>query len=196
MATDVKVPALGESITEGTLAQWLKKPGEAVAADEPIASLETDKVSVEVPSPVAGTMAEQLFQEGDTVEVGAVMRIGEAGATAAAAAPAETKEAVDAATNPPGPAETPLPREDAHAPAADHADLTLSPAVRRAVLEHHVDPSSIKGTGKDGRITKDDVLLAAKAKESSPAEAGVHPEMPQRTVIVGRPQDGCRPPPA
>jgi len=168
MATDVKVPALGESITEGTLAQWLKKPGEAVAADEPIASLETDKVSVEVPSPVAGTMAEQLFQEGDTVEVGAVIaRIGEAGA-AAAAAPAETKEAVDAATNPPGPAETPLPRDDAHAPAADHADLTLSPAVRRAVLEHHVDPSKIHGTGKDGRLTKDDVLAAAKAKDGGP----------------------------
>ena len=174
MATDVKVPALGESITEGTLAQWLKKPGEAVAADEPIASLETDKVSVEVPSPVAGTMAEQLVQEGDTVEVGSVIaRIGEAGAAAtaaepAAAAPAETKEAVDAATNPPGPAEPPLPRDDAHAPAGDHADLTLSPAVRRAVLEHHVDPSKIQGTGKDGRLTKDDVLAAAKAKEGGP----------------------------
>jgi 2-oxoglutarate dehydrogenase E2 component (dihydrolipoamide succinyltransferase) len=185
MATDVKVPALGESITEGTLAQWLKKPGEAVAADEAIASLETDKVSVEVPSPVAGTMAEQLFQEGDTVEVGAVIaRIGDAG-IAATVAPAETKEAVDAATNPAGAGETPLPREDAHAPTAEHADLTLSPAVRRAVLEHHVDPSSIKGTGKDGRITKDDVLLAAKAKEGgpvhepearSPAQAGAQTE--------------------
>jgi pyruvate/2-oxoglutarate dehydrogenase complex dihydrolipoamide acyltransferase (E2) component len=74
----VKVPALGESITEGTLAQWLKKPGEAVAQDEPIASLETDKVSVEVPSPVAGTLSETLFNEGDTVEVGAIIaRIGE-----------------------------------------------------------------------------------------------------------------------
>ena len=192
MATDVKVPALGESITEGTLAQWLKKPGEAVAADEPIASLETDKVSVEVPSPVAGTMAEQLFQEGDTVEVGAVIaRIGEAGA-AAAAAPAETKEAVDAATNPAGAGETPLPREDAHAPTAEHADLTLSPAVRRAVLEHHVDPSTIKGTGKDGRLTKDDVLAAAKLKDggpvhepevpSSPAKAGVQAPQAETTI--------------
>ena len=166
MATDVKVPALGESITEGTLAQWLKKPGEAVAADEAIVSLETDKVSVEVPSPVAGTLTEQLFHEGDTVEVGAIIaRIGEADA-AAVAAPA--KEVADANTNPPGPAETPLPKEDAHAPAADHADLTLSPAVRRAVLEHHVDPSKIHGTGKDGRLTKDDVIAAAKAKDNGP----------------------------
>ncbi|HEU0309915.1 MAG TPA: 2-oxoglutarate dehydrogenase complex dihydrolipoyllysine-residue succinyltransferase [Sphingomicrobium sp.] len=176
MATDVKVPALGESITEGTLAQWLKRPGETVAADEPIASLETDKVSVEVPSPVAGTLAEQLFQEGDTVEVGAVIaRIGEA-ASGAAATAAPAKEIADAATNPPGPAETPLPRQDVHAASADHADLTLSPAVRRAVLEHHVDPSKIHGTGKDGRLTKDDVLAAAKAKDSAPAEAGAQTE--------------------
>src|SRR6187549_2101201 len=89
MATDVKVPALGESITEGTLAQWLKQPGEAVAADEPIASLETDKVSVEVPSPVAGVMGAQLVAVGDTVNVGAVIGQIEAagGATAATSAP-------------------------------------------------------------------------------------------------------------
>src|SRR6476659_5996507 len=165
MATDVKVPTLGESITEATIGQWLKKPGDSVAADEPIASLETDKVSVEVNAPVAGTLAEQLVKEGDTVEVGAIIaRVGEGGAAAAVAAPA--KEVADAATNPAGPAETPLPRDDEHAPAADHADLTLSPAVRRAVLEHHVDPSKISGTGKDGRLTKDDVLAAAKAKDS------------------------------
>ena len=85
MATDVEVPALGESITEGTLAQWLKKPGEAVAADEPIASLETDKVSVEVPSPVAGVLTEQLVQEGDTVAVGAVIARIDESATAAPA---------------------------------------------------------------------------------------------------------------
>ena len=88
MPTDVKVPALGESITEATIGQWLKAPGDAVALDEPIASLETDKVSVEVPSPVAGTLAEQLFKEGDTVAVGAVLaRIGEAGAAAAPSPP-------------------------------------------------------------------------------------------------------------
>ena len=165
MATDVKVPALGESITEGTLAQWLKQPGEAVAADEPIASLETDKVSVEVPSPVAGTLSEQLFKEGDTVEVGAVIaRIGEAGASAVAAAPAAEVAAE--------------PRKEPEVEHAEHADLTLSPAVRRAVLEHHVDPSKIHGTGKDGRLTKDDVIAAAQAKDapSAPAQAEVQTE--------------------
>jgi 2-oxoglutarate dehydrogenase E2 component (dihydrolipoamide succinyltransferase) len=173
MATDVEVPALGESITEGTLAQWLKKPGEAVAADEPIASLETDKVSVEVPSPVAGVLAEQLAQEGDTVAVGAVIaRIGEGGVVASAPA----KAAADATTNPAGPSETPALRGDEHAPepAPQHDDgvMTLSPAVRRAVLELHVDPSKIQGTGKDGRLTKDDVVAAAEAQKSSPAKAG------------------------
>src|SRR5690348_18346797 len=96
MATDVQVPALGESITEGTLAQWLKKPGEAVSQDEPIASLETDKVSVEVPSPVAGVMTEQLVKEGDTVAVGApIARIDEGGPAAAAPAKAAAEATTD-----------------------------------------------------------------------------------------------------
>ncbi len=175
MPTDVKVPALGESITEATLGQWLKAPGDAVAADEPIASLETDKVAVEVNAPVAGTLAEQLVKEGDTFEVGAIIARVSVGA-AADAAPTPAKEVADAATNPPGPAETPLPKQDEHAPTEEHADLTLSPAVRRAVLEHHVDPSKIHGTGKDGRITKDDVLAAAQAKDGgAPPPAPVAP---------------------
>ena len=189
MATDVKVPALGESITEGTLAQWLKKPGEAVAQDEAIASLETDKVTVDGPSPVAGTLSEQLFKEGDTVEVGAIIaRIGEGGAAAAPSAPraeeakpAEPKTGQPEATvaggavNPAGAGEQVRPRDDSAE--AHDAALTLSPAVRRAVLEHHVDPSAIKGSGKDGRITKDDVLAAAKDKDSgTPAQAGAQTE--------------------
>src|SRR5580765_8575945 len=173
MATDIHVPALGESITEGTLAQWLKKPGEAVAADEAIASLETDKVSVEVPSPVAGVLTEQLVAEGDTVAVGAVIARVDQNASAAAAAPAADKAAADATTNPAGPSETPTPRGDEHAPVADDDHITtLSPAVRRAVLEYHVDPSKIQGTGKDGRLTKDDVIAAAEAQKSgAPAQA-------------------------
>ena len=180
MATDVHVPALGESITEGTLAQWLKQPGEAIAADEAIATLETDKVSVDVPSPVAGVLTEQLVREGDEVAVGAAIARIDESATAGAAAPAQAAAA--ATTNPAGPSETPALRGDEHAPVAepevaarqdaeDHV-TTLSPAVRRAVLEHHVDPSKIQGTGKDGRLTKDDVIAAAEAQRGSPAQAG------------------------
>lgn len=169
MATDVAVPTLGESITEGTLAQWLKKPGEAVAADEPLASLETDKVTVDVPSPVGGVFTEALAKEGDTVAVGAIIARIDEKATAGATAPA--KEIADATTNPAGAGENPQLRGSEHAPEAapegeDDSSLTLSPAVRRAVLEHHVDPSKIKGTGKDGRLTKDDVLAAAEAQKS------------------------------
>ena len=158
MATEIKVPALGESVTEGTIAEWLKQPGEAVAADEPICSLETDKVAVDVPSPVAGIMSEHRVAVGDTVEVGAVIAVIEEGATAAAApAPAAAK------------ADTPAPAASEEVP---NAAQTMSPAVRRAVLEHGVDPSTIKGTGKDGRLTKEDVLAAAEAKaKGTPAPA-------------------------
>src|SRR5439155_20358360 len=117
MPTDVQVPALGESITEGTLAQWLKKPGEAVAADEPIASLETDKVSVEVPSPVAGVLTEQLVGEGETVAVGAVIaRIDQNASAGAAPAQSPAQTAAAGTTNPAGAGETPLLRGDVHAP--------------------------------------------------------------------------------
>lgn len=161
MATEVKVPVLGESITEATIGEWLKKPGDPVKADEPIVSLETDKVAVEVPAPVAGTMGAYAAQVGDTVEVGALLATIEEGG-AAAAAPAATAAAAAAA---PAPAQT--------AEAETAGDLTLSPAVRRVVLEKGVDPSTIKGTGKDGRLTKEDVLKAAEAK--APAEAPAAP---------------------
>ena len=178
MATDVEVPALGESITEGTLAQWLKKPGEAVAADEPIASLETDKVSVEVPSPVAGVLTEQLVEEGDTVAVGAVIARIDEGATArCSAARAGRRPPRQRRPIRPEPARirrcAATRRAGARTRNGDDHITTLSPAVRRAVLEYHVDPTKIRGSGKDGRLTKDDVIAAAKAqKTGSPAQAG------------------------
>jgi 2-oxoglutarate dehydrogenase E2 component (dihydrolipoamide succinyltransferase) len=206
VATDVEVPALGESITEGTLAQWLKKPGEAVAADEPIASLETDKVSVEVPSPIAGVLTEQLVQEGDTVAVGAVIaRIDEKATAGASAAPSPPQAAADSTTNPAGAGENPQLRESVRAPepemagveasSADDHITTLSPAVRRAVLEYHVDPTSIRGTGKDGRLTKDDVIAAAQSG-SAPAKAGVQaPEAKAPAPETKAPPPGPRPSP-
>jgi 2-oxoglutarate dehydrogenase E2 component (dihydrolipoamide succinyltransferase) len=153
MATEVLVPVLGESITEATLGEWLKQPGDKVAADEPIASLETDKVSVEVPSPVAGVMGQHAVSVGDTVQVGAMIATIDSGDGAAAApAPAAAPAAA------PTPAAAPEPEATGDTPAA------LSPSVRRAVLEHGVDPATIKGTGKDGRLTKEDVAAAASSK--------------------------------
>jgi 2-oxoglutarate dehydrogenase E2 component (dihydrolipoamide succinyltransferase) len=180
MGIEVKVPALGESITEATLGAWLKKPGDAVAVDEPVASLETDKVSVDVPSPVAGVFGEALFAEGDTVNVGAVIAtIGEGGGAAAvpAAAPAEPAAAA------------------APAPAAAHGSevsddqaqaLRLSPSVRRAVQESGVDPAGLTGSGRDGRLTKEDVT---KAKASpAPAPASAPPVAPAPAVAPAAPK--------
>jgi 2-oxoglutarate dehydrogenase E2 component (dihydrolipoamide succinyltransferase) len=164
MATEVKVPTLGESVTEATVGQWLKKPGDAVKADEPIASLETDKVAVEVPSPVSGVLGELLVQEGDTVNVGAVIATVEAGG-AAAAKPAPAKAEAAA----PAPAKSEAAPVEA-ASSGDAGSITLSPAVRRLVLEHGLDPSKITGTGKDGRLTKDDVMAAV--ADGSAAAAG------------------------
>jgi len=167
MSTEVKVPVLGESITEATLGQWLKKPGEAVAIDEPISSLETDKVAVEVPSPVAGIMGAYAVEEGATVNVGAV--IGSIDAGTGASSPAAASVAAAAAVAPVV-ATTPAP---APAAEAENSDLPLSPAVRRLVLELGIDPSKIKGTGKDGRLTKEDVVAAAKGASAPSAEAPV-----------------------
>jgi 2-oxoglutarate dehydrogenase E2 component (dihydrolipoamide succinyltransferase) len=160
MATEIKVPVLGESVTEGTIAEWLKQPGDAVAVDEPICSLETDKVAVDVPSPVAGVMAQHLAGVGDNVEVGAVIAVVEEGASASDTSPAAAPAAAKA---------------DAPAPVASEELLstsqTMSPAVRRAVLEYGVDPSTIKGSGKDGRLTKEDVVAAAEARKNGAAPA-------------------------
>ncbi len=157
MSTEVKVPTLGESVSEATIGEWLKQPGDAVAVDDPIASLETDKVAIEVTATVAGVMGQQIAKVGDNVAVGAVIATIEAGSGAPAAAPAAA----------------PAPAPAVETPASDSA--TLSPAVRRAVLEHGIDPAAVKGTGKDGRLTKEDVLAAAAAKSAAPAPAAAAP---------------------
>jgi len=178
MSVEVKVPTLGESVSEATIGQWLKQPGEAVKADEPIASLETDKVAIEVMSPVAGVMGAQVVKEGDNVAVGALIATIEDGVPAAGAEPvAERTEAPIA------------PASASEAPAESEDPVTLSPAVRRAVLEHGIDPASIKGSGKDGRITKEDVLAAAAAKSAAPAPAVSAPAAPAAAASGGRAEE-------
>ena len=193
MATEVTVPVLGESITEATLGEWLKQPGDKVAVDEPIASLETDKVSVEVPSPVAGVMGQHAVQVGDTVLVGAMIATIDAGegAPAAAVAPQPAVLQSPAAEAQASPAAT----AGQQAPASDPRDTpaALSPSVRRAVLEHGVDPATVKGTGKDGRLTKDDVAAAAASTPApAPAPTAAPPVSASVAASTGRKEERVR----
>lgn len=166
MSIEVKVPTLGESVSEATVGQWLKKPGEPVSLDEPIVSLETDKVAVEVGAPAAGVMGQYIAKEGDTVAVGALLATVEDGVAPAGNVPVAAREEKPI----PPASDTVAPK--AAEPAAESGDTAvLSPAVRRAVLEYGIDPSTVKGTGKDGRLTKEDVAAAAQAKAASPAPA-------------------------
>jgi len=177
MAVDVVVPTLGESITEASVGQWLKQPGDAVAADEAIVALETDKVAVEVPSPIAGVMGEQYHQTGDTVTVGALLARIEAGAAVASAppAPAASAPAVTVESVVPELAASDAMIATGHAAAqAGSAHEAISPAVRGLIDSYNLDPASISGTGKDGRLTKGDVLAAIEAgtaRVNAPARA-------------------------
>ena len=157
MAKEIRVPALGESVTEATIAKWFRKAGEAVKADEPLVELETDKVTVEVPAPASGKLASIDAQPGSTVNVGALLGMIEEGAAGSAAAAAPAKAA-----------EAPKKTEPAKA-----AEQTLSPAVRKMVEENKVDTSAVAGTGKDGRLTKGDVIahLEKPAAAAAPAPA-------------------------
>ena len=159
MATEIRVPALGESVTEATVAKWIRQAGEGVAADEPLVELETDKVTLEVNAPAAGTLAEITIAEGATVEVGALL-----GVIAEGAAPAVTVAATPAAaTATPAPAAEAAPAPPPAAAPAAAFDKPLSPAVRRLVEENNLDPARIAASGKDGRLVKADVLAAIAA---------------------------------
>ena len=174
MSNEIRVPTLGESITEATIAQWYKKPGEAVAMDEPLCELETDKVTIEVPAQATGVLAEVLAEEGATVEVGALLgSIGEGNGTVAAQAapPAEQSPAEAAPEAAPAAVEAAAPVAQA---AAQNVDTSgLSPATRRVVEEHGLDLAQIAGSGKDGRITKEDAMKAAQNPSAAPASAAV-----------------------
>ncbi|MGB1473929.1 MAG: 2-oxoglutarate dehydrogenase complex dihydrolipoyllysine-residue succinyltransferase [Candidatus Puniceispirillaceae bacterium] len=177
MAVEIKVPVLGESVVEATVAKWMKSAGEAVGADEAIVELETDKVTLEVPSPVNGVLADIVAKEGDTVGVDALLALVEEGAAPTATPAAKTAPASAPASAPP-PAPT---AAAAPAAATSAAAAVLSPAVRKLVEENNLNPAAISGTGKDGRLTKADVQkaiasgsakMAAPASSAAPAPAG------------------------
>lgn len=157
MSTEIRVPQLGESVTEAIIAGWLKKPGEAVKVDEPIIELETDKVTLEVPAPADGVMGAQQRAEGDTVEVGALLGTIEGAGAAPAATPTPAT---------PTPA---APAAAAPAPAPVVAPGADAPSVRKIAAENNLDTSAIAGTGPKGNVTKADALAAAKAVTAAPA---------------------------
>jgi 2-oxoglutarate dehydrogenase E2 component (dihydrolipoamide succinyltransferase) len=170
MATEIRVPTLGESVSEATIGKWFKKAGDAIAADEPIVELETDKVTVEVPAPAAGTLSEITVQEGETVEVGALLGMIAAGSGGAAAPKkdeAAKKEEAPKAEAKPAPA-----KEEKAASPAKTGDMPAAPSAAKLMTEKNVSADQVSGSGKRGQVLKDDVLDAiAKGSSASKAEA-------------------------
>ena len=198
MSIDIHVPTLGESVSDATIARWIKKAGDAVAADEPIVELETDKVTLEVPSPVAGKLGEIIAAEGETVEVGALLARVEEGVAGAKPAPNQDAPKQEAPKSAPAKAadETPAPVAAA-APALAAWQLThsdLSPAVRRLVDEHKLNPANIAATGVGGRLTKADVLAAINKPQAAPAQTviGVATNAPAAPRATPRAVDAAR----
>ena len=178
MSVEIIVPTLGESVSDATVARWIKKAGDAVAADEPVVELETDKVTLEVPSPVAGRLDDIVAAEGATVEVGTLLaRVAEG----AAGAPAEKTSAKPAEPAAAQPVAQPVAQPAAQNLTTGLADTqNLSPAVRRLVEEHNLNPATIAATGVGGRLTKGDVMAAIKAPQA-PAPAAQIPAAPRAT---------------
>jgi 2-oxoglutarate dehydrogenase E2 component (dihydrolipoamide succinyltransferase) len=170
---DIRVPALGESVTEATIGKWFKQPGDAVAVDEPLVELETDKVTIEVPAPAAGVLGEISAKDGDTVAVGALLgEIKEGAAAAAKAAPTPSAAKPSAAAVSAPPAAQPAAPKPAAAAAVKSSDVQsdapLAPSVRKLAAESGVDAASVAGTGKDGRVSKGDMLAAIERAAAQP----------------------------
>jgi 2-oxoglutarate dehydrogenase E2 component (dihydrolipoamide succinyltransferase) len=156
---EIRVPTLGESVTEATIGKWFKKPGEAVAVDEPLVELETDKVTIEVPAPAAGVLSDIAAKDGETVAVGALLgQIKEGAGAPAAAKPAAAVKAQEPKAEPPKTAPT----------AAPASDMPPAPSVRKMAAETGVDPAKVDGSGKDGRVTKGDMMAAIERAAAAP----------------------------
>jgi 2-oxoglutarate dehydrogenase E2 component (dihydrolipoamide succinyltransferase) len=209
---DVVMPQMGESIVEGTLTKWLKKPGERVEQDEPLFEISTDKVDTEIPSPSAGTLGEVLVEEGKTVAINTVVARIDDGGSAAAAPPVEEAPEVPPpaqAAPAPTPAAAVAPAEAASAPSAvetaEEPTGPLSPIVRKMAREFNIDLKQIRGTGAGGRITKQDVesymsaqgakTVSAATAQPEPAGAGPYPVMPQPATPPARVQPAPAPAP-
>src|SRR5689334_11975299 len=166
MSIEIKVPAMGESVTEATVARWFKKEGESVARDEPLLELETDKVTVEVPSPADGALELISVKEGDTVQVGALLgAIKEGAGGAAAAVIAKNPQAAAPKPAPAAAAPAPKPAAPASKPAtAPTPAAPVMPAARRVAAENNIDTSTVAGSGREGRVMKGDVLEALEAR--------------------------------
>jgi 2-oxoglutarate dehydrogenase E2 component (dihydrolipoamide succinyltransferase) len=158
--TEIRVPTLGESVTEATIGRWFKKAGDAVTVDEPLVELETDKVTIEVPSPSAGTLGDIVAKDGETVAVGALLGQINDGAAATVTKPAQ------ASAKPAAPAAP--PPVVAVAEKAPPADAPLAPSVRKLAAENGIDATTVPGSGKDGRVTKGDMLAAIEKAASAP----------------------------
>ena len=177
MTIEIKVPVLGESITEATVGRWFKKPGEAVKADEPLVELETDKVTVEVPAPAAGVLGDILAMQGATVAIGSLLAALNEGGGVSVAAPAP-------AAAPPPKAEAPAKPAAAAKPAPAKSTSAASapppaPAARKVLAEAQIDPDAVVGSGRRGQVLKEDALAAVAAKKPALAESPAQSPAPQ-----------------
>ncbi len=182
--TEIRVPTLGESVTEATIGKWFKKAGDAVAVDEPLVELETDKVTIEVPAPAAGVLSEIAAKDGETVAVGALL--GQINPGAGAAAKTAEPKTAEPAKAPPAPPPKPA-APPALPPKVASADAPLAPSVRRLAAESGISPSTVVGTGKDGRVAKGDMLAAIERAAASPIRWCRSPPPPCRCARHRRP---------
>jgi 2-oxoglutarate dehydrogenase E2 component (dihydrolipoamide succinyltransferase) len=162
--TEIRVPTLGESVTEATIGRWFKKAGDEVKVDEPLVELETDKVTIEVPAPTAGVLSDIAAKDGETVAVGALLGEIKPGT---GASPAPAKAAPSPAPKPPPAPAAPAPQASAPAKLAP-ADAPLAPSVRKIATETGIDPAAVPGSGKDGRVTKGDMLAEIERAAAQP----------------------------
>ena len=206
--TAIQVPALGESIVEGTIARWLKNEGDAVKKGDPVVELETDKINVEVPAPASGVLVKRAKNEGDVVKVGETLGELDESAVPAAAGATATQQAPAAAASSAAPAPSAPPAQRAPAPPRGGGETKTSPAVRRVAAETGVDPGQVQGTGRDGRVTKGDMLGASRVPsgqaparppaQRAPAQPPAAPQPPSAPQPPRAPQAPARPsaPPA